>query len=143
MQMWIFWFAIGIILIIAEMASFTFYLFWLGVGALAAAVVSLIAPDTVWLQIVIGSIVAVVLTYFTRPFTKKIQGAKGYKDAADELIGKQADVVEPILPGKIGIVRVGGDIWSATSDEALDLGEKAIVVSRSSTLLHVYKWKGE
>ncbi len=143
MSMWIVWFALGVVLIIAEMTTFTFYLLWLGVGAFAAAVISLIFPHLILLQILVGCVVAVGLTFFTRPFTKRIQGAKGYKDAIDELIGKQGEVIEQINGGSVGIVKVGSETWSATSDESLQKGDKVIVVSRSSTLLHVYKWKGE
>ncbi|MCC2685265.1 MAG: hypothetical protein K0R75_2164 [Paenibacillaceae bacterium] len=141
--MWIWWVVVGIILIIAEMASFTFYLLWLGVGALAAALTAWIVPDSLLVQVIVGGVVTIALTVFTRPLTRKVRQSRGFKDAIDELVGKRGEVMEAITPETMGIVKVGTESWSATGDEPIAKGESVKVVRRSSTVVHVERWGGE
>ncbi|MNP79738.1 hypothetical protein D3C76_1776500 [compost metagenome] len=68
--------------------------------------------------------------------------ARGFKDAVDELIGKEGTVIEEISAGQRGIVKVGGELWSAESDESLKKGETVVVVDRGSALLQVTKRGG-
>lgn len=86
MSAWMIWVIIGIVLIIAEMTTFTFYLLWLGIGALVAAVVAMLFPHNWLLQIVALSIVAIGLTYLTKPLTKHIHGKKGFRDARKSVV---------------------------------------------------------
>ncbi|MDF2837437.1 MAG: hypothetical protein K0Q63_3077, partial [Paenibacillus sp.] len=51
-------------------------------------------------------------------------------------------VVEDIRPDTPGIVKVGSETWSATSEESIGKGETVIVVSRGSAFLQVNKWGG-
>lgn len=141
--MWMIWFAAGVILMIAEMTTFTFYLLWLGIGAFIASLLAWLFPELIWLHILAASTVAILLTFFGKRFAKRLQGSKGFKDAVDDLVGKHGEILEPVTSGGMGIVRVGVETWSAMSEEALDKGDKVIVVKRSSTVLHVQKWKGE
>jgi len=39
---WIFWLVLGVILIIAEVFTLGFVLFWFGIGAIAAALIGLV-----------------------------------------------------------------------------------------------------
>lgn len=137
MSAWMIWMIIGIVLIIAEMTTFTFYLLWLGIGAIVASIIAMIFPDSWFLQIIVLGIVAVGLTYLTRPLTKRMLGKKGFVDAIDDLVGKPAEVVEAIGFGGIGIVRIGSETWSATADVAIAAGEMVIVERRGTTIVHV------
>ena len=142
MNLWLIWLIIGGILIVAEMLTLTFYLLWFGIGALVAALIALLLPDMFALQAIAASVTIAVLTIFTKPLTRRFRKGKGYQDAVDALVGKQGVVVEDIVPGKHGIVKVGGDTWSAVSNELLQKGETVIVVSRGSAVLEVQKWEG-
>ena len=143
MAPWIVWLVIGALLIIAEMATLTFHLLWLGIGALAAMVVSLIAPDLIWLQTLVGCFVALLLTLFTKPLTRRFRAAsKGYKNAFDDIVGKKGQVVEEIAVGQLGMVKIDNEIWSATANEKIAAGEAVIVVRRGSAVLEVQKWGG-
>lgn len=139
MSAWLIWLIIGILLLIAEMTTFTFYLLWLGLGALAASLLAVFVPDLWLLHIIAAAIVAVGLTYFTKPLTKRLQGKKGFKDAVDELVWKQGEVTETIEPGGLGIVRIGTETWSATADERIERGETVVVESRGTAVVHVIK----
>ena len=139
MSAWLIWLIIGIVLLIAEMTTFTFYLLWLGLGALAAALVAALVPDMWLLHIIVAAVVALGLTYFTKPLTRRLHGKKGFKDAVDQLVWKQGEVTETIEPGGLGIVRIGTETWSATADERIERGETIIVESRGTAVVHVIR----
>ncbi|WP_040952105.1 NfeD family protein [Gorillibacterium massiliense] len=140
--MWVIWLIIGVTLLIVEMFTLTFYLLWLGIGALVALVLAFILPDAYALQIVAGCIVAIVLTIWTKPLTRRLRHSRGFRDVIDELVGKEGVVVESIGAEGTGIVKVGNESWSARSESPVDRGEKVIVLSRTSTTLEVQKWGG-
>lgn len=142
MDMWLIWLIVAAVLIIAEMLTLTFYLLWLAIGALAAAVVDFIIPGAWVPEVIVGCVVALALTIFTKPLTRRMALSRGFKDAVDEMIGKEGIVMEEIAPSLPGIVKVGGDMWSAESEESLKKGETVIVLARGSAFLQVTKWGG-
>jgi membrane protein implicated in regulation of membrane protease activity len=129
-------------LLIAEMLTLTFYLLWLGIGAIAAGVVALFLPDSFVAQGLTGAIIALLLTLFTKRLTRVIRRSKGYRDPIDDLIGKHGIVEEEVEEGKPGVVKVGGEAWSAVSTQALRKGEAVTVVARGTTKLEVEKKGG-
>jgi membrane protein implicated in regulation of membrane protease activity len=82
-----------------------------------------------------------LLILYSKPISKKIRMGKGYRDAVDTLVGKTAIVTQDIENGVNGIVKVGGDEWSATADEPIARGETVTIVERRSTVLYVKKYK--
>ncbi|MBH5319170.1 NfeD family protein [Paenibacillus sp. GSMTC-2017] len=142
MEWWLLWLIAAGALIVIEMLTLTFYLLWLGIGALAAAVVDLIVPDALLLQVIVFCVVAVLLTIFTKPLTRRIQASRGFKDTIDDLIGMSGTVVEEVSEDAPGIVKVGNETWSASADETINKGETIVVVSRGSAILHVIKRGG-
>jgi membrane protein implicated in regulation of membrane protease activity len=142
MEWWAIWLIVGGVLLIAEMLTLTFYLLWLGIGAVIAAAVALFAPDWFALQGLLGGAAALLLTVFTKPLTRRFRESRGYRDAINELVGKQGIVVEAIVDGKPGIVKVGNETWSAVSPNNLYIEDKIKVISRGTTVLEVQKWGG-
>ncbi|WP_019908875.1 NfeD family protein [Paenibacillus sp. HW567] len=140
MVIWVFWLIAAGVLFVVEMMTLTFYLLWLSIGALAACLVSLLLPDAILLQVVAGSLVALGLTVFSKPLVARFRSSRGFKDAGTDIVGRQGLVVQPIEPGRYGQVKVGGDIWSATSIEPLGKDEIVKVVGRSSTIIEVVRW---
>jgi membrane protein implicated in regulation of membrane protease activity len=109
-------------------------------GNLAAGLVSLILPDAILLQVVLGSLVALGLTLFSKPLVARFRSSKGFKDTGTDIVGRQGMVVEPIAPGRYGQVKVGGDTWSATAVYSLDKDEVVKVVKRGTTIIEVERW---
>lgn len=142
MEWWAIWLIVGGVLLIAELLTLTFYLLWLAIGAIIAALIAFIMPDWIAVQALSGGIAALVLTVFTRTLTRRFRKSGGYKDAIDGLVGKQGRVIEPISPENPGIVRVGHETWSATSRELLLKDDIVRVISRGTTVLEVQKWGG-
>ncbi|QWH96894.1 NfeD family protein [Bacillus mycoides] len=136
---WVIWFIIAGILFIAEMLSITFYMLWLGIGAVVGGLIALFAPDALFLQVVVGAIVSLTLTFFTKRIAKNFREAKGFTDTVDKLVGKKGIVMQTITSEVNGIVKVDGDTWTAISDTPIDAGEKVVVIQRHSTILQVKK----
>ncbi|RED54746.1 NfeD family protein [Cohnella lupini] len=142
MDWWAIWLIVGGVLLIAEMLTLTFYLLWLGTGAVIAAVVALIFPELYLVQALSGGVAALAFTLFTKSITRRFKQSSGYRDAIHELVGKQGVVVEAISPGNPGIVRVGNETWSAISIDVLLKDDEVRVISRGTTVLEVQKWGG-
>ncbi|HEY0827210.1 MAG TPA: NfeD family protein [Bacilli bacterium] len=144
MSLWIVWLIAGLLLIVAEITTFTFYLLWLGIGALVGCVLALIFPDAYVVQILGASIAAIILTYFTKPFIRnRMEGSKGYTDKFELLVGKRGEVKEAVPLEGLGIVLVGNETWSAEANEFIEQGETIVVTGRNSTVLQVAKLRGD
>ncbi|MED2792302.1 NfeD family protein [Bacillus wiedmannii] len=139
MAAWVIWFIIAGILFIAELLSITFYMLWLGIGAVVGGLIALFAPEALLLQVVAGAIVSLTLTFFTKRISKNFREAKGFTDTVDMLVSKKGIVMQAITKEANGIVKVDGDIWTAIADDPIDAGEKVIVIKRHSTILQVKK----
>ncbi|MCU5097769.1 NfeD family protein [Bacillus wiedmannii] len=139
MATWVIWFIIAGILFIAEMLSITFYMLWLGIGAVVGGLIALFAPEALLLQVVAGAIVSLTLTFFTKRISKNFREAKGFTDTVDMLVGKKGTVMQAITNEANGIVKVDGDTWTATANNPIEAGEKVIVIKRHSTILQVKK----
>ncbi|CAM3982884.1 NfeD family protein [Paenibacillus alkaliterrae] len=142
MELWVVWLILAGIMVVVEMLTLTFYLLWLGIGAVFAAVIDLFFPGALVLEVVIGCVVVLILTVFTKPITRRFHASHDYKDVMDELVGKQGIVLEAVAADAPGIVKVGNETWSATSGVPLVKGESIIVVSRGNAVLLVEKWGG-
>ncbi|MEK8127753.1 NfeD family protein [Paenibacillus filicis] len=143
MELWAIWLIVAGVLLIAEMLTLTFYLLWIGIGAAVAAVIALVVPDSLIWQVLAGCLVVVVLTLYTKPITRRFRTSGEYKDAVDDLVGKTGFVLEAIVPGKPGIVKVGNETWSAHAEQQLSDGDKVIVTARGSAHLLVQKAEGD
>jgi membrane protein implicated in regulation of membrane protease activity len=133
---WVVWLLLGGSLLLAEMFTLTFYLLWLGLGAVVGATVAFMVPS-LWIQVVCASVASLILTIFSKRIVGKFRIGKGFKDAVDTIVGREAVVTQDIRPKQNGIVKVGGDTWSATANEDIVIGEKVVVVSRQNTVLTV------
>ncbi|MBC3541341.1 NfeD family protein [Rufibacter sediminis] len=134
---WWIWLVAGILLLVAEMVTGTFYLLWLGIAALVAAGLAYLFPENLWLPPMAASVTGTLLTVLTKPLTTRLRQARGYQDPVHDLINRHGEVVEPILPGRLGIVRVGNEVWSAKAQDELVAGQRILVVNQSSTVLQV------
>ena len=140
---WIFWLVLGVILIIAEVFTLGFVLFWFGIGAIAAALIGLVGGGFL-LQFLVFAAVSIALTAMSRTIFAK------YLTHRDEDIVKMG---VDSLPGQIGTVtiaskgalnegavKVYGSTWTAFPiDEETSLveGEKVEVVSVKGSSIYV------
>jgi len=135
------WLVLGIVFIIAEIATASIFFFaCFAIGAFAAAAVSLLSVSDL-ISVGIFVIVSILSMFTIRPLFKKWFSSKpDIKSNVDELIGKTATVTKKITPHEDGFVKVtGAEVWLASSAQTLNEGETVIVKSVTGTKLTVGK----
>ena len=73
--MWIFWLIAAGIFFIIEIATVGFLIFWLGIGALIAMVISFFTAN-IYIQTAVFVITSAILIPLTKPFVDKIANKK-------------------------------------------------------------------
>ncbi len=111
----IFWLILVAVMLVIEIFTMGLTTIWFSLGAVAAAIAAgLGAP--LWVQILLFTVVSVVIMILVRPFALKVMDRNRTKTNIDEVIGKQAEVIEPIDNQKEqGKVRFRGVEWMARS----------------------------
>ncbi len=138
--MWKLWLLLAGVFIIIESFTAGFFVFWFGIGALAALIVSLFI-DNVIIQSIVFVISSTLLLILTKPLVKKfIKNNETIPTNVYSLIGKEGLVVENIdnIDGT-GKVKVEGELWSATSDTNIEKDTKVKVVNINGVKLKVEK----
>lgn len=125
--MWQFWIILAGIFFVIEMATIGFLVFWFGIGALLAMIVSLFTSN-IAIQTAVFVFSSTLLLFFTRPFVNKFSKKDDVQTNAYSIIGKKGIVVKSIDPiaGK-GQVKIGTEVWSAKSSDDTKI-EKGIEV---------------
>lgn len=110
------WFALMVGFLIAEGACpFHLISIWFAIGALAAAVVSLLG-GAIWLQITVFLVVSGVLLISLWPIVRKVLKPKVVKTNVDALIGSSGYVTADIDNlAATGQVKLGAMEWTARS----------------------------
>ena len=142
---WILWAVLGAILIVAEIFTAGFVLFWFGIGALAAAFAALVGIDSLALQFLIFAVVSISLTaasrtIFVKYFSRE-QTGDSLKTGVDSLPGKLGTVVSSSRGAMHeGAVKVFGSTWTAYPAEGeapLEAGERVMVDSVQGASIYV------
>ncbi|MCR6646412.1 MAG: NfeD family protein [Terricaulis sp.] len=132
------WLVIGLVLLIAEMATGTTYLLWPAVAALATALISYFGFTNWMADIAIFAVLVIVLTYFGQPIVKRWRsegGAKGLNERAVTLVGKRGVIAN--FSNGAGSAKVGDTMWRVVSDEVLEEGAEIEIVSVQGVTLNV------
>jgi membrane protein implicated in regulation of membrane protease activity len=142
MPAWVVWAVVAVLLAVGEI--FTPGLFFLGPIAVAAvaAMLTAVLGGPVWAQILafgLGSFAAVgVLRPIARAHLKM---PFAIRTGAAALEGAKAIVLQRV-DGRGGLVKIGGEEWSARSymsDEAFDVGDEVEVVQIEGATALVYR----
>lgn len=128
--MWHIWLILAGVFFVIEAFTIGFLVFWFGIGALLAMIVS-IFTDNIFLQSAVFIISSTILLFFTRPFVNRFSKNNNVQTNAFSIIGKKGIVTQTIDPisGK-GQVKVGSEKWSAKSlnDSRIEEGLEVEVV---------------
>ena len=128
--MWQIWLIIAGLFFIGEIITVGFLIFWFGIGALFAALVSLFTSNLI-IQTAVFVLSSTVLLFATKPFVKKFVDVKKTNTNVFSIIGKKALVVQKIDPIKsTGQIKLNGELWTATSEnnEIIDEGSEVEVI---------------
>ena len=144
---WIIWIILGVGLIIAEIFTLGFVLFWFGIGALAAAFVGYLGLGFFW-QFLVFALVSSALTAMSRTIFAKYfshDDDNAMKTGMDALPGQVGMVISDSKGAlKEAAVKVYGSTWTAfpVDDEILTEGEKVEVVRVQGASIYVRKLRG-
>ena len=152
---WIFWVLLGLALIAAEIFTAGFVLLWFGVGALAAALASMVGLgyplQFLVFFVVSAGLTAASRTIFSNYFVRDDEGG-GQKFGADSLPGRVGTVVTSSTGAmQEGAVKVFGSTWTAYPAEGegpLEAGERVMVESVRGASIYVRRadaepdWRG-
>ena len=135
---------IGAIFIILETMSPGFFLLVPGIAAMAVGVPGLFIEnffEETWMvfsAIVIATILSTILT--TRLYQVLAKPVPPETLVAETMVGKTGKITVATEPGTIkGKVRVGFDIWSATSEAPIGEGEDVVVYEAEGVHVKVKK----
>lgn len=141
--MWWHWVAMGLGLIALEMFISTFFLLWLGLGALLVGMVTALLSLSIAAQILIWTVatsvmVAVWMKYFKFPDRTHAGQAK------EGVLGIAGLVTRPITEigeGEILFQRpvLGADRWPIVADSPIAAGDRARIVDVLGQTLKVTK----
>ncbi len=133
------WLGAFLVFLVVEAVTVGLVSIWFAGGALVSlAAAAFNAP--LWLQFVLFVAVSVLLLIFTKPLISKYVNNKAIPTNADALIGKTAIVIEDIDNDEtVGQVKVGGQVWSAYTEDGnfAKKGDKVTVKSISGVHLIV------
>ena len=125
---WALWLTVFLAFAVVEMLTLDLFFIMLGGGALAGLLADFAGADF-WLQIVVFCVVSLLMIAFVRPvaLTHLKKGPTEQRTNIDRLIGEQALVMESVSSTG-GLVKIGGDVWTARSAAGvLPAGQKVVV----------------
>jgi len=136
------WFIVGLVLILSEFALPGIILIFIGLGAWLAAFTAWMEwTPTLASQMTVFTVGSLILLLgLRRFFTEWFMGLSkngDARDAEEEFAGKEVKVVSTIAGGRNGKVEFKGASWNARSDDSLQAGCIAIIISREGLTLTV------
>lgn len=132
------WFGIIILAAVIEAATMDLSSIWFSVGAFFALIVA-IFTDNVVAQSIVFLLASVALLLVLRPVFKEHMRKNEIKTNADALVGKIAICSKAITNGERGEVKIEGKIWTAISNEDINVNEKVTVLAIKGVKLVVRK----
>lgn len=136
----LFWFFIGVILLLFELFTPGFFIFFFGLGAWITALVCLIGEPSTNAQILIFALTSVItLIGLRRIIKKRLFYNDDNKSAAleDEFTGKEGVAVSDFGSGKSGRVSFKGTTWASESKSEIRQGQKVIIIQKDNFKLIV------
>jgi len=139
--LWWHWIVIGLLLVIAEMASAGgFYVIFFGVAALLVGILAAFGiAGPAWVQVLLFSILSVGSLAIFRSRLLTWMQLDPQRPAVDPLIGEIGMAQEDIVAGGVGRLELRGTAWSArnATSSALPRGTRCRVVRVEGLMLHV------
>jgi membrane protein implicated in regulation of membrane protease activity len=135
-----FWVIVAIVFAVVEVMTVAFFAVFITIGALGAALVSLLHFGLL-VQAVVFGVLGVAGVLIARPYlVERLHiGRPVLRSGADSMVGQQAVLLEPIQGvGQPGHVKIAGELWPALTDDGSPLAANTLVVVtalRSTTLI--------
>ena len=134
------WMYAGAFLMLAELASPGFVVFFFGLAAATVSALKGMFPEMpLWLQLAAFSFLSIFYLLVLRKYLKRVfVGEKEESDSiGKEYIGRVGRVVQVVRPDVPGRIILGDAEWAATSEARLEPGTEVRVVSQDNLTLAV------
>ena len=115
MELWIIWVTVGIICLIIEIFTPGFLFMSIGISAIITGLFSIIIAPIYW-QVIIFILISFLLFINLRKISKKLISKDSKPTNVNALIGKTGFVTVQIPAEGRGYVKIGGEEWSAVSE---------------------------
>lgn len=125
-----FWVIVAIVFAIVEIMTIAFFAVFITIGALGAAVVSLLGFNFLVQAIVLG-VLGVAGIFIARPYlVERLHiGRPALRSGAESMVGQRAVLLEPILGvGQPGHVKIAGELWPAMTEDGSPMPVNTLVV---------------
>jgi membrane protein implicated in regulation of membrane protease activity len=140
----LFWFVVGLVLLLAELALPGFVVIFFGIGAwITALAVAAGLVESLTMQLVVflvSSLVCLILfrRQGQRYFRGKVSGVLRPDESLDDIRGERAVVTTDIAPHSLtGKVEYHGTTWMAEADSPIPSGTVVEIVDRTNLVLKV------
>jgi membrane protein implicated in regulation of membrane protease activity len=133
----LFWFVLGFIFMILEVATPGIVFVFFGVGAWLVVLLSFLLPLNTTFQVIIFIVTSVLSLFLFRKNLTQILHGRSKKAPTDSLsepmiaknyLGQVVEVIKAISPDKPGLVELNGTNWTAQSRESFEIGQRVRVV---------------
>ena len=128
--MWQFWLIVAGLFFVGEIFTLGFLIFWFGIGALFAMIVSFFTTNII-IQTTVFLITSTIFILATKPLVKKFVDVKKTNTNVFSIIGKKALVIKDIDPiHSSGQIKLNGEVWSAESEngEKIEEGSEVEII---------------
>ena len=119
--MWQMWLIASGVFFIIEIFTVGFLIFWLGIGALFAMLISFLTNNII-IQTTVFVISSGLLIFATKPLVNKITKKEVIPTNVYSIVGKKGIVVEDIdWSTGTGQIKSEGEVWSAKTYEQINI----------------------
>ncbi len=141
MEIWMVWIGFGVVCMIIEIFTPGFFFLSVGLGAIITGLIAL-SHLPFWVQILIYIIITFILFINLRKISKKLM-KQDIPTNVMALVGKKGIVTEEIPESGKGFVKIGGETWSAISQDesVISVNQRIVIIAIDGNKLIVKKAK--
>jgi membrane protein implicated in regulation of membrane protease activity len=138
------WLVLVVVLVLFELHHLAFYSLFFAIGALAAGIVAVVAPDAIGLQAIVAIVVSIAGVIVARPYVSNAfhrhKGGHVARGVHGGLVGQEAVTLDEVGDlHQIGHVRLAGERWLAvTGGPKIEPGRSVFVTAVRGTTLEVW-----
>lgn len=114
-MIWWVWLIVTAMLLVGELLTEGFFLFWFALGALGATITAVLI-SSLPIQLLVFILISGILLFYSRQLGERLgRGKNGVDTNVDALIGKTGIVIKGIQPNETGLLKIGGQEWTCVS----------------------------
>jgi membrane protein implicated in regulation of membrane protease activity len=132
------WLSIFVVALFLEFITADMVSIWFSIAAIPSFIMALLGVSPI-IQIIVFIVLAIILLLLTRPFLMKNIKTNEIKTNVDAIIGAIGVCSERIVINEIGHVKIKNQIWSAISNQTIEIDERVRVLDVEGVKLVVEK----